>query len=83
MEIGILVQRHDQVRTAVSARLNVVRGVERTNQIFTLGRSPHMIGLQRIIARLYLAGCHSMGSHNPSNFVGFACQGKLFLDPLA
>jgi hypothetical protein len=31
--------------TVVSGRLNVVKGLKRTNQIVSFGRSGHMIGL--------------------------------------
>jgi len=43
----------------VSGRLNVVKGLKRTNQIVSFRRSPHMIKLWTIPVRIYLARNHS------------------------
>jgi hypothetical protein len=46
----------------VSGRLNVVKGLKRTNQIARFGRSPHLISLERVPVRIYLARGHSIAT---------------------
>jgi hypothetical protein len=46
--------------TVVSGRLNVVKGLKRSNEIVTFGRNPHTTGLYTIPVRIYLARNHSL-----------------------
>jgi hypothetical protein len=59
--ISILIRRRISANsyTVVLGRLNVVKSLKQTNQIVSFGRGRHMIGLQRVPVRIYLARDHS------------------------
>jgi hypothetical protein len=45
--------------TMVSGRLNVVKGLKQKNQIVSFERTQHMIRLETILVKIYLAKDHS------------------------
>jgi hypothetical protein len=58
-EVWYVTNHHEIVDTVVSGQLNVVRSLKGTNQIISLERTQHMIGLWTIPVRIYLARDHS------------------------